>query len=133
MDWRAHQWLWVAFVAVAVTLLLHCFGLRCERLTVPWGVGMDMRQVRRMQAVVDSGAGDTCPFPRPFQSGFSDCSMFAPFATRDQRIGAIRASKLVITCRHLLPGSIEVGRFYGRCLLGGPQAIGPAETTSQTA
>jgi hypothetical protein len=62
---------------------------------------------------------DECPYPKPFPPDFSDCSAYraAEFTALDMQFKPLAP---VVTCQHLVRGTIESGgaRAYARCLLG---------------
>lgn len=70
----------------------------------------------------DSNAteSDMCPYQRPFRADFRDCPLFAPLLIRYDRVGPIRPSGPVLTCKHLVTTAQQPGSFYGRCELGLP-------------
>lgn len=64
---------------------------------------------------------DVCPYPRPFQSGFTDCPAFQPtvFVPRTSREAPLVEGW---TCSHLAVGEAAVGEFYPRCRVGDARA-----------
>jgi hypothetical protein len=60
---------------------------------------------------------DACPFPRPFVTAFGDCGAYAVI---EFLAGRAEGNRL-LTCQHLIVGRAGVGRYYAKCLIGGPE------------
>jgi hypothetical protein len=62
---------------------------------------------------------DTCPYPKPFPSGFRECPAFTPqtYVAFDLHY---QPTSAVNTCSHLNSGELpgQVGAYYPRCGLG---------------
>jgi hypothetical protein len=60
---------------------------------------------------------DACPFPRPFVTAFGECGAYEATEFLAGRAEGI----VLLTCQHLMVGTVGIGRFYPKCGIGGPE------------